>query len=210
MAKSRKKVLLVANAAWYLYNFRLGVIRRFRAYGFETVAVAPSDAYAERLRAHGCRTINIDLNPRGLNPLSDARYFWHLYKIYSDERPSLVIHYTIKPNGYGSLAAGLQRVPSVAVVIGAGRAFAKKGWLNRVAKLLLRASFRFSPRFASRKKRGSSMQKTERSFLPKGYSPQKNLIFFPEKALTRSDFALRLPTDARRRIKSFSCLAQGF
>ncbi len=144
MDKSRKKVLLVANTSWYLYNFRFGVIRHFQAQCLETVAVAPSDAYAQRLRNHGCRTIDVFLQPRGINPLNDVRYFWHLYKIYADEHPSLIIHYTIKPNIYGSLAAMALGLPSVAVVSGAGHAFAHKGWLNSIAKLLLRKALRYS------------------------------------------------------------------
>ncbi|MFN3386504.1 MAG: glycosyltransferase family 4 protein [Candidatus Thermochlorobacter sp.] len=144
MDKSHKKVLLVANTSWYLYNFRFGVIRHFQAQCFDTVAVAPSDAYAQQLRNHGCHVIDVFLEPRGINPLNDVRYFWQLYKIYADERPSLIIHYTIKPNIYGSLAAMLLGFPSVAVVSGAGHAFVHKGWLNRIAKLLLRTALRYA------------------------------------------------------------------
>lgn len=139
-----KKVLLVANTSWYLYNFRFGVIRYFQAQQFEVVAIAPHDRFSNTLQACGCRWIDLPLSPHGTNPLSDARLLWCLYRLYAAERPALVIHYTIKPNVYGSVAAGLLRLPSIAFVSGAGRAFAQRNWLNRLAKSLLSVAFRFA------------------------------------------------------------------
>jgi glycosyltransferase involved in cell wall biosynthesis len=144
MAKSKKKVLLVANTAWYVFNFRLGVIRHFQSQHFETVAVTPYDEFCHALQAHGCRWIGADLDARGINPFSDACYWLQLYRIYSEEQPSLVIHYTIKPNIYGTLAARLLRIPSVAVISGAGHAFSQRNMLYHLAKFLLKVSLHFS------------------------------------------------------------------
>ncbi len=144
MGKSKKKVLFVANTAWYLLNFRLGVIRHFQSRQFETVAVAPYDESCHALHSHGCRWIATDLEPRGTHPFRDASYWLQLYRIYSEEQPSLVIHYTIKPNIYGTLAARLLHIPSIAVISGAGYAFSQRGMLYHLAKFLLKVSLHFS------------------------------------------------------------------
>ncbi|MCS7014201.1 MAG: glycosyltransferase family 4 protein [Chloroherpetonaceae bacterium] len=144
MVRSRKKVLLVANTSWYLCNFRIGVIRYFQAQQFEVVAVSPKDNFSHQLQGYGCRWVDLPLLPHSTNPLSDLYLLWRLYALYAAEQPALVIHYTIKPNVYGSLAAGLLRLPSVAVFSGAGRAFAKQDWLNRIVKRLLKIALRFA------------------------------------------------------------------
>ena len=55
MSPSPARVLLVANTSWYLYNFRLPLLRDLRAAGYHVAAVAPADAYTERLEAEGIR-----------------------------------------------------------------------------------------------------------------------------------------------------------
>ena len=46
---SASKVLLVANTSWYLYNFRLPLLRDLRAAGYQVEAVAPHDTYTAKL-----------------------------------------------------------------------------------------------------------------------------------------------------------------
>jgi glycosyltransferase involved in cell wall biosynthesis len=137
----KPKVLFVANTAWYLYNLRLGVIRHIQSLGYETVCVAPDDAFSEKLVAQGSRFIPVEIEARRTNPLHDAALLLNLYKIYTGENPTLIIHYTIKPNIYGTLAASLARAVSIAIVSGAGYAFSKKNWLNRVVKRLFKVAF---------------------------------------------------------------------
>ncbi|MGN6669540.1 MAG: glycosyltransferase family 4 protein, partial [Trinickia sp.] len=54
-----------------------------------------------------------------------------------------VFHYTIKANIYGSVAAWLARVPSIAVTTGLGYVFIQKSRAASVAKALYRFAFRF-------------------------------------------------------------------
>jgi glycosyltransferase involved in cell wall biosynthesis len=57
--------------------------------------------------------------------------------------PDVVFHYTIKPNIYGSIAAWLARVPSIAVTTGLGSVFIRKSRAAVIAKTLYRLAFRF-------------------------------------------------------------------
>ena len=83
------------------------------------------------------------LERSGMNPIKDLNYFFSLLNIYRSEKPDLVFHYTIKPNIYGSLAAKLCGIPSVAMVTGLGYAFSHKGLKTFVARSLYKFALKF-------------------------------------------------------------------
>ena len=47
-----KKVLIVLNTSWNLYNFRLNLARSIKKAGYEVVLVAPYDEYSDILTPH--------------------------------------------------------------------------------------------------------------------------------------------------------------
>jgi glycosyltransferase involved in cell wall biosynthesis len=59
-------------------------------------------------------------------------------------KPDLVINFTIKPNIYGSISAGLLGIPSISVITGLGYVFIRESWLTKLAKLLYWLAFRFN------------------------------------------------------------------
>jgi glycosyltransferase involved in cell wall biosynthesis len=121
------KLLFVANTAFFIYNYLLGVIKAFRAEGFEVILVAPQDEYSLMLEAEGFRYIPIkELDRKGANALRDIKLMLELYKIYKTERPDLVLHYTIKLNVYGTFAAWFAKTGSVCTVTGLGWLFTEK------------------------------------------------------------------------------------
>ena len=65
---SASKVLLVANTSWYLYNFRLPLLRDLRAAGYQVEAVAPHDTYTAKLQAEGFPVHNWQVARSSINP----------------------------------------------------------------------------------------------------------------------------------------------
>ena len=104
--------------------------------GFEVICIANYDEYSEKLEQNGVTFIRSVLENKGKNPVNDYRYFRFLYKAYKKLNPSLIFHYTIKPNIYGSIAAKKAGIPSIAIVSGAGYAFIKDNLLTNVARKL--------------------------------------------------------------------------
>ncbi|MGQ9463683.1 MAG: glycosyltransferase family 4 protein [Candidatus Fervidibacter sp.] len=100
-----RKVLLVAHWDWVLYNFRLPLARALRDRGYEVVFVCPIGEYVPQLQKEGFRCVLWSVVRRSLNPLLEMRAIAHLSQIYRRERPTIVNHFTIKPNFYGTLAA---------------------------------------------------------------------------------------------------------
>ncbi len=137
------RIALVCNTAWAIYTYRQGLLRALNAAGVEVSVIAPRDRTFEPLAAMGCRCIDLPVASKSTNPLHDLRTLWALFKHYRAIRPDVVFHYTIKPNIYGSIAAWLARVPSVAVTTGLGYVFIQSSRAAQVAKRLYRLAFRF-------------------------------------------------------------------
>ncbi|MGI4816273.1 MAG: glycosyltransferase family 4 protein [Janthinobacterium lividum] len=136
-------VCLVSNTAWSIFNYRHGLLRALLAQGATVTVVAPPDRSVEALTKMGCAFQPLAVASKGTNPLRDLRTMWSLYRHYRRIRPDIVFHYTIKPNIFGTLAAALARVPSVAVTTGLGYVFLNAGMAATVAKRLYRLAFRF-------------------------------------------------------------------
>ena len=139
------KIMFVANYMWDIYIFRAGVLRALVDDGHDVIAVAPDDKRIDMEKAiPGLRTISINLNKRGMNPVEDLKLVRDLYKIYRSENPDLIFHYTIKPNIYGTLAAKLANKKSVAILTGLGYSFIQKSAISKIAIFLYKFSLKFS------------------------------------------------------------------
>jgi glycosyltransferase involved in cell wall biosynthesis len=135
------RIVISINSAWNIANFRAGLIGALKAEGCEVIAIAPHDAYAERLGALGCRFISLSMDKQGTNPFSDAGLFMRYVHLFRSERPDVFLGYTIKPNIYGSLAAQACGVPVINNVSGLGTTFIRDSWVTRVVKALYRLAF---------------------------------------------------------------------
>ncbi|WP_133271501.1 glycosyltransferase family 4 protein [Hymenobacter radiodurans] len=141
------RVAIVINTSWNIWNFRRSLVKALQAAGHEVLAVAPPDEYSARLETElGCRFVPIRMENKGTNPVKDAQLTRRFYKLYRRERPDVVLHYTIKPNIYGTLAAKMAGIPSVNNVSGLGTVFIIRNMVSRVALGLYRFAFRFPQR----------------------------------------------------------------
>ncbi len=138
---TRKTIAMVSNTAWYLYNLRLGVIHFLQSKGFEIIVIAPHDEFIGLFQRENCKTFVVEMDRRGTNPLADLVLALKLWKLYRANKPNLIIHYTIKPNIYGSMAARFSGIASIAVVSGLGFVFSKRNWLYRLTLSLMKFGF---------------------------------------------------------------------
>lgn len=138
------RVAVVLNTSWNIYNFRMGLVRALRAEAHEIHTIAPRDEFTPLLEEAGCIHHNLRMDSRGANPIKDAALIAELYLIYKKVKPDVILHYTIKPNVYGTLAAAFLRIPVVNNVCGLGTAFLKNNLVSYMAILLYRISFRFA------------------------------------------------------------------
>ncbi|HUG91874.1 MAG TPA: glycosyltransferase family 4 protein [Planctomycetaceae bacterium] len=112
-AHAPRCVALVANTAWYLWNFRLNLARELRRRGTDVKLVCPPDEYVRQLTGEGFEHIEWNLLRRSMEPIGELRSLAALVRIYRRLRPQSVHHFTIKCVLYGTLAARLASVPSI-------------------------------------------------------------------------------------------------
>ena len=133
------RIVISSNTCWSIYNFRLDLIKILKEKGYKVVIVAPYDEYSKKLDKE-FEYYNIFINNKGTNPVEDIRTFFEYYKLYKKLSPKIVIHYTIKPNIYGSLAAKLLNIKIINNVTGLGTLFIRETFSTKIAKFLYKIS----------------------------------------------------------------------
>lgn len=134
-------ILMTANAAWNIWNFRRPLVEALQADGHRITLLAPSDDTVHDLERLGCRVRPLEMSVKGLNPLEDLRLQRNFARIFQDERPDAVLSYTIKNNVFGALAAKSVGVPFLPNVTGLGTAFLSGKLLQIVTEQLYQRSF---------------------------------------------------------------------
>lgn len=137
-----KLIMVAANEAWNLVNFRAGLIRSLRNDGYRVMALAPPDPVCEhKLRALGCEFLPIPVDSAGFNPLHDLRTLIAMVLILRRHRPAALLSWTIKPNIYGALAARLSGAVAIPNVSGLGTMFITRSVMTRLVMGLYRLAF---------------------------------------------------------------------
>ena len=128
------KILILTNHSYMLYRFRLELIQALMK-SHEVVLSMPFVGHEEDFQALGLRCIETDIDRRGINPATDLRLFHTYQRLLKEEKPDLVITYSIKPNIYGGLACRIAGITYCANVQGLGTAFQRKGLAQFVTVL---------------------------------------------------------------------------
>ena len=128
------KILIITNHSYMLYRFRLELIQELMK-THEVVLSMPFVGHEDDFKALGIWCIETDIDRRGINPKTDWKLFSTYRKLLKDERPDMVITYSIKPNIYGGIACSMAGIPYCANVQGLGTAFQRKGLAQFVTVL---------------------------------------------------------------------------
>ncbi len=136
------RIAIVLNTSWNIYNFRMNFVRALLERGHEVHTVAPEDKYTPLLSSAGCIHHRVKMDSRGANPIKDSALIVELFMIYRRVKPDIILHYTIKPNVYGTIAASFLKIPVVNNVCGLGTVFLKRNLVSFMAILLYKISFR--------------------------------------------------------------------
>jgi len=131
------KLAILANSAWYLQNFRLGLAQHLRDLGHEVVFIAPADGYETKLTAADFAFEPWQLAAGGTGPLQELGSVWQLRGLLRRLHIQALLSYTPKGNLYGGLALprGARFLPNVS---GLGRLFIEPGALTQLVKPLYR------------------------------------------------------------------------
>ena len=137
------KAIFVSNTGFSLYNFRLSLMKHLSANGWHIIGIAnDEDDFESRFEKENISFINLSIDHKGKNLFKDIVFLLKLVKLYREQSPQFVHHFTIKPVIFGSLAARIAGVPSINnTITGLGYTFENDGVLNKIAILLWYESY---------------------------------------------------------------------
>ncbi|MDD5273368.1 MAG: glycosyltransferase family 4 protein [Methylovulum sp.] len=139
-----KKIVLISNTSWYLFNFRLNLMLHLQSLGYEIIAVAPPDDYSSRFVPLGIHFIAMPMDNKGTDPIKDSLLIFRFVRLFLKLKPDCVLSYTPKCNIYASLAAGFLNIPIINNVSGLGTAFIKENLVTKIVTWLYTISLRKS------------------------------------------------------------------
>lgn len=137
-----KRIAIIANSSWNIYNYRLSLCRFLQSKRYQIILIAPEDRYTTFLKDEFPFSFYPlkNLIPHSKNPFNEIALLKELYNTYKKLELNLVLQYTIKPNIYGSLVAQQLRIPCISTVTGLGYSFMQKdkstqavSWLYKIA-----------------------------------------------------------------------------
>lgn len=141
----KKRVMLLGNHAFVIYNFRKELIQQLLKDGYEVYLSMPyDDEKVPLMKSWGCKYIETNVDRRGTNPIKDTKLLMHYIKILRKYKPDVVFTYTIKPNLYGGIACRISKIPYINNITGLGSGFNKKGLLKTIIKKLYKVALKNS------------------------------------------------------------------
>ncbi len=136
-------MLLVANTSWYIYNFRLPLLRYLSSKGLDIQIIAPEDKHTASLEKEGFIVHRWNVSRRSINPWLELKAQIDLLRHYKRLKPDLVHHFTLKACLYGTLAAKATDVKHVInAVTGLGHLFLGERKRSRILRYIVKLPYK--------------------------------------------------------------------
>ena len=116
------KFLVITNHSYMLYQFRTELLQKLQTLG-EVVISMPFKGHHDDFINMGFKCVDTKMDRRGINPIEDLELYQFYKKILKDEKPDIVITYSIKPNVYAGFLCRRMKIPYFVNVQGLGTAF---------------------------------------------------------------------------------------
>lgn len=117
-----KKILILVNRDFVLYNFRFELLERLIGEGYEVYICLPYGPKVDMMTEIGCHFTPIEIDKRGTNPLKDLKLIADYRRIFGEVKPDVILMYTTKVCIYAGTVAGKMGIPYLLNVSGLGTA----------------------------------------------------------------------------------------
>ena len=127
-----------------VYCFRKELIESLIEEGYELLISCPDGPKFELMRDIPYIYDNPDIDRRGTNPMKDFGLMMHYRKLFKQNKPTVVLTYTAKPNVYASLAAHQLGIPVINNLTGLGSVVNETGLMKSFIMFLFKQAYRKS------------------------------------------------------------------
>ncbi len=163
----------------------MNVIKTFLKEGHRVYAIAPRDAYSDKITAIGASYIPVHLENYSNSVWSDFKTFYQLTRIYKQYSLDIIFHYTIKPNIYGCLAAKFLNIDCFAIVTGLGKTFR----FSKLAQSMVNKVYQYS--LSSCREVWFLNEENRHAFIQKGLVNTSKTRLLPSEGIDLEKFKSR-------------------
>lgn len=140
------KLLFIVNVDWYFILHWVARAKAAKSQGYE-VYIATTVTESEnvkRLEDEGFKVIDLNINRKSLNPLSNLKSLVQIYRCILQLKPQLVHSITVKPNVFSGLICRFLHIPQIMSVTGLGITFSSHSYKARLSRKIVLALYQFS------------------------------------------------------------------
>ena len=120
------KFMLISPKNRTVYNFRGDLIKEIIKKEYEVIVIGPNKDGVEKIKDLGARFIEVELDKDSIGLKSNIQYYKNLKKVMKEEKPDIVLSYTIKPVIFGTLAAKKEKVLNTySLITGLGQVYSQ-------------------------------------------------------------------------------------
>ncbi|MCC6815762.1 MAG: glycosyltransferase family 4 protein [Saprospiraceae bacterium] len=141
-----KKVLIISNSAWNIYNFRRPILNALLEYQVQISCMAAEDQAASMLiQTMGLKFEKLRfISDRNKNPFKEFLLFFEMFIKIWKQKPSIILSFTTKINVYSGIISRILRIPIIITVSGLGSEYNSRLGYSPLLKFLIKRSYPFS------------------------------------------------------------------
>lgn len=137
------KFLMISPKNRTVYNFRGNLIKEIVNRGYSVIVTGPDETDIDKIRSLGADFRKISMNKNGTSVFDDIKYCWKLIKVMRNEKPEVILGYTVKPVVYGAIAAKLSRIKNInCMITGGGYTFTSKTVKAQILGIIVRILYK--------------------------------------------------------------------
>lgn len=181
-----RKLLMIVNEDRFFLSHRKEIAIAAQRAGWDVTVVCKDTGRWDEMQALGLKTMELPINPTGMNLKQELRTWWFLYTLYINNRDAIVHHVGLKNILWGGLAAKLAKVHGVVNAVSGLGAIFSGDKMGMMAKGILAVM-----RFSNKRKRVKVIFQNEEDknlFLNSGVVKESQVEFIKGSGVDLNDF----------------------
>ena len=181
-----RKLLMIVNEDRFFLSHRKEIALAAKRAGWDVTVVCKDTGRWDEMQALGLKTMELPINPTGMNLKQELRTWWFLYTLYINNRDAIVHHVGLKNILWGGLAAKLAKVHGVVNAVSGLGAIFSGDKMGMMAKGILAVM-----RFSNKRKRVKVIFQNEEDknlFLNSGVVKESQVEFIKGSGVDLNDF----------------------
>ena len=135
LSTTESRLLIAVNTAEFFLSHRRHLAEGAKTSGWNVWVLCPPSPAVTQIQQLGFSVVTVPLGRKSMNPLSEFKTLWDLYKAIQFVNPQVFHGFTVKPVLYGTLVCRLLKVPKIVnTITGLGFLFISQAWWVKIIR----------------------------------------------------------------------------